>query len=174
MSRTWQVSVYLKHLKSFLNNIQNFDMMKNRYICRRIYAYFQRVFTNSWFMICLIVYPVRPKGPSIFILNFNLIQNTYYAFHTYYAYFQRVFTNSWFMICLSPKAYKGPSIFIQNWKYVLRISHVSRIFPWSNFTILKFCQKCILHSKGQLISKCPFGVIVWTKIPTKFFPGFLP
>ena len=28
--------------------------------------------------------------------------------------------------------------------------------------------------KGQLISKYPFGVIVWTKIPTKFFPGFLP
>jgi hypothetical protein len=28
--------------------------------------------------------------------------------------------------------------------------------------------------KGQLISKCPFGVIVWTKIPTKFFPRFLP
>ena len=28
--------------------------------------------------------------------------------------------------------------------------------------------------KGQLISKCPFGVIVWTKIPTKSFPGFLP
>ena len=28
--------------------------------------------------------------------------------------------------------------------------------------------------KGLLISKCPFGVIVWTKIPTKFFPGFLP
>ena len=22
--------------------------------------------------------------------------------------------------------------------------------------------------KGQLISECPFGVIVWTKIPTKF------
>ena len=29
-------------------------------------------------------------------------------------------------------------------------------------------------NKGKLISKCPFGVIVWTKIPTKFFPGFLP
>ena len=27
--------------------------------------------------------------------------------------------------------------------------------------------------KGQLISKCPFGVLVWTKIPTKLFPGFL-
>ena len=30
------------------------------------------------------------------------------------------------------------------------------------------------HSRGQLISKCPFGVIVWTKIPTKKFPRFLP
>ena len=29
-------------------------------------------------------------------------------------------------------------------------------------------------TKGQLISKCPFGVIVWTKIPMKIFPGFLP
>ena len=29
-------------------------------------------------------------------------------------------------------------------------------------------------SKGQLISKFLFGVIVWTKKPTKFFPGFLP
>ena len=24
-----------------------------------------------------------------------------------------------------------------------------------------------VHTKGQLISKCPFGVIVWTKIPMK-------
>ena len=29
-------------------------------------------------------------------------------------------------------------------------------------------------AKGQLISKCPFGVIVWTQIPTNFFSGFLP
>ena len=29
-------------------------------------------------------------------------------------------------------------------------------------------------SKGQLISECPFGVIVWTKIPTKKFDKFLP
>ena len=27
--------------------------------------------------------------------------------------------------------------------------------------------------KGQLISKCPFGVIVWTKMPTKKFDKFL-
>ena len=31
-----------------------------------------------------------------------------------------------------------------------------------------------MQTKGQLISKCPFGVIVWTKIPTKKFPRFLP
>ena len=31
-----------------------------------------------------------------------------------------------------------------------------------------------IGSKGQLISKCPFGVFKSTKKPTKFFPGFLP
>ena len=30
------------------------------------------------------------------------------------------------------------------------------------------------YSKGQLISKCPFGIIVWTKIPTKLFLDFCP
>ena len=29
-------------------------------------------------------------------------------------------------------------------------------------------------SKGQLTSKCPLSIIIWTKIPTNFFPGFLP
>ena len=28
--------------------------------------------------------------------------------------------------------------------------------------------------KGQLISKCPFGLIVWTKIPKKKFDKFCP
>ena len=28
--------------------------------------------------------------------------------------------------------------------------------------------------KGQLISKCPFGVIVWTKTPTNFNEDFCP
>jgi hypothetical protein len=32
----------------------------------------------------------------------------------------------------------------------------------------------LFFTKGQLISKCLFGVIAWTKKPTKFFPGFLP
>ena len=31
-----------------------------------------------------------------------------------------------------------------------------------------------VHTKGQLISKCPFGVIVWTKIPRKNFRDFCP
>jgi hypothetical protein len=29
-------------------------------------------------------------------------------------------------------------------------------------------------TKGQLISKCPFGVFKSPKKPMKFFPGFLP
>jgi hypothetical protein len=29
-------------------------------------------------------------------------------------------------------------------------------------------------TKGQLISKCPFGIIVWTKIPTKLFLDSCP
>ena len=31
-----------------------------------------------------------------------------------------------------------------------------------------------MPAKGQLISKCPFGVFKSSKKPTKFFPGFLP
>ena len=43
-----------------------------------------------------------------------------------------------------------------------------------------FLEKAALHwshskgFKGQLISKCPFGNIVWTKIPTKLFLDFCP
>ena len=29
-------------------------------------------------------------------------------------------------------------------------------------------------SKGQIISECPYEIIVWTKIPTKKLPRFLP
>ena len=29
-------------------------------------------------------------------------------------------------------------------------------------------------AKGQLISKCPFGVIIWTKIPKKNLTNFCP
>ena len=36
----------------------------------------------------------------------------------------------------------------------------------------KFCADSL--AKGQLISKFPFGVIVWTKIPTNKFDNFCP
>ena len=42
------------------------------------------------------------------------------------------------------------------------ISFLSTYMYWLTFS----------KTKGQLISKCPFGVIVWTKIPTKKFDKF--
>ena len=43
----------------------------------------------------------------------------------------------------------------------------------SNVKIGVECQIFVIV-KGQFISKCLFGAIVWTKKPTKIFPGFLP
>ena len=51
--------------------------------------------------------------------------------------------------------------------------------------LMKFCRRnnlryldwywyINLKLKGQSISKCFLGVIVWTKRPMTFFPGFLP
>ena len=37
-----------------------------------------------------------------------------------------------------------------------------------------YCMKWYIITKGQLISKCLFGIIVWTKIPTKLFLDFCP
>ena len=31
----------------------------------------------------------------------------------------------------------------------------------------------LCFTKGQIISECPYEIIVWTKIPTKKFPRFL-
>ena len=52
---------------------------------------------------------------------------------------------------------------------------VSASIKFQNFS---FFQSCSFPShigilKGQLISKYPFGVIVWTKIPKNFLRGFL-
>ena len=52
------------------------------------------------------------------------------------------------------------------------------IFKWSiiivgsvmlGAALFLYTQVVYICSKGQLISKCPFGVIVLTKIPTKKF-----
>ena len=75
------------------------------------------------------------------------------------------------------RAKKLPTAAHQNYAASLRFTSCS--FLCLFFHLLQLSQKKIedrkgIIAKGQLISKCPFGVIVWTKIPTKFFPGFLP
>ena len=45
------------------------------------------------------------------------------------------------------------------------------IFP---FEVFEFKYRKVASTKGQLISKCPFGFIVWTKLPTKIFLNFCP
>ena len=65
---------------------------------------------------------------------------------------------------------------VQNGLYNLsstsQSSSASSIYSTNRYLNFELLNNILL--KGQLISKCPFGVIVWTKIPTKFFPGFLP
>ena len=36
------------------------------------------------------------------------------------------------------------------------------------------CTQQLAPTKGQLVSKCPFGVIIWTKIQTNFLKYFCP
>ena len=40
--------------------------------------------------------------------------------------------------------------------------------------ILDILSEKTIFVKGQVISKCPFGFIVWTKLPTKLFLNFCP
>ena len=51
---------------------------------------------------------------------------------------------------------------------------VTMIYHFWRHLLMMWINVFFWATKGQLISKCPFGVIVWTKIPTKKFPGFLP
>ena len=59
----------------------------------------------------------------------------------------------------------------------LKVSQFQNVLlVYSNLkkTTQKISRISALASKGQLISKCPFGIIVWTKIPTKLFLDFCP
>ena len=49
-----------------------------------------------------------------------------------------------------------------------------KIFKKNRFMPNLHKKSCMVSTKGQLISKCPFGVIVSTKIPTNFFMDFCP
>ena len=55
------------------------------------------------------------------------------------------------------------------------VVHTLQIFAGEIITPRKvvfleiFVHWLTVQTKGQLISKCPFGVIILTKIPTEFF-----
>ena len=54
------------------------------------------------------------------------------------------------------------------------VSKSRSIFKHKYVLPLKKLSSCNKITKGQLISKCPVGIIVWTKIPTKLFLDFCP
>ena len=52
---------------------------------------------------------------------------------------------------------------------------------WPHLECVLYCWSAVAESlaeevstKGQIISECPYEIIVLTKIPTKKFPRFLP
>ena len=51
---------------------------------------------------------------------------------------------------------------------------MSWTFKTRYFLVTYFSSYVFIFPKGQLISKCPFGFIVWTKLPTKLFLNFCP
>ena len=53
-------------------------------------------------------------------------------------------------------------------------SKISRRYFLIRFYLIFCLYSFTVPVKGQLISKCPFGIIVWTKIPTKLFLDFCP
>ena len=57
------------------------------------------------------------------------------------------------------------------WKYTKSSlqKHIEMVHEGKNPAVLS--SPVVQAPKGQLISKCFFDVIVWTKKPTKFFPG---
>ena len=55
----------------------------------------------------------------------------------------------------------------------LGINQTEKAFGLRNdFMIVMEVLEVFGSGKGHLISKCPFGVIVWTKIPTKEFENY--
>ena len=68
---------------------------------------------------------------------------------------------------------RGGEVFVSLDQYKLSSPSCSKTPSNSNgeITTLKIFKKL---AKGQLISIYLFGTIVWTRKPTKFFPGFMP
>ena len=64
---------------------------------------------------------------------------------------------------------------------ILTVMRIPKVPILSNHFVRRNyeCEDCgneleIRNAKGQLVSKCPFGVFKSLKKPTKFVPGFLP
>ena len=67
-----------------------------------------------------------------------------------------------------------PILMAQNKKVKAKNLAIVIRFLWLIITSsIKFYKK-IRDVKGQLISKCPFGIFVWTKLPTKLVLDFCP
>ena len=60
--------------------------------------------------------------------------------------------------------------------FCLKVGMKRAINPWykteGKIALAKLTWRT--HTKDQLISKCPFGITVWTKIPMKLFLDFCP
>ena len=127
-----------------------------------------------------------------------------YALHNQFCFASITFNKKPFLLLVhkerQEKAYSHPSIFHlqHHWMlyrqkrfqqytfYSLCKIHTCSTSPLHNFlpyhswidsmllSRLENIETLQIHAKGQLISKCPFGVIVWTKIPMKNLTNFCP
>ena len=57
---------------------------------------------------------------------------------------------------------------------IVQSSYEEKLIIRPKYSYEKTLSKIIYFTKGQLISKCPFGAFKSSKKPTKFFPEFLP
>ena len=107
-----------------------------------------------------------PYGFDIYLVNVKTIRRMWPFQKSWTLTAKRIFVSScceefWNCTqacnwrCMTPRFFIRSSEFDKNFSYL----------HWIIFDIL---------SKGQIISKCPFGVFKSPKKSTKFFPGFLP
>ena len=68
----------------------------------------------------------------------------------------------------------SPGLFQRNMKFFLSFNKKQRRRSSTNSNFSAPYLRRSQSTKGQIISKCPFGVIVWTKIPPKKFDNFCP
>ena len=100
---------------------------------------------RNWALHCCVQWVQSPYGTASKHWLLYSSQNVFWHFSVFYRY----------VISVKKKKKKNQVI----WQ--------KQIFTHKSLELTEQC-------KGQLISKCPFGVIVLTKIPTKKFDNFCP